>query len=324
MKTVSSHKLGFVFWVLLFQLFVQGAAFSQSVLNYQGRVISGGTAFNGTGQFKFAIVSSDGATFYWKNDGTTTADTPATAVSLPVNKGLFSVQLGDAAIANMGTINSTVISNAGMKLRVWFNDGVKNWQQFSPDQSLLFNSRDYASSVQQQVKTKSFFYGNWTFPAGDNGNQVMSRANATLLTKGRVRGFWDSADSDPLLVSAFTLDLNHQIPYGSKIVQIDVDCYDSVAETVTLTGSVKVDLIQVSDEGVESVKISVGTGGPFKDGFKRLSLDKLELFNDGKSFFRLRVMAENKAPYWSYYQVGRLNGAAGQTLRLDSISVKFE
>jgi hypothetical protein len=80
----------------------------------------------------------------------------------------------------------------------------------------------------------------------------------------------------------------------------------------------------VSDEGVESVKISVETGGPFKDGFKRLSLDKLELFNDGKSFFRLRVMAENKAPYWTYYQVGRLNGAAGQTLRLDYISVKFE
>lgn len=137
MKTVSSHKLGFVFWVLLFQLFVQGAAFSQSVLNYQGRVISGGTAFNGTGQFKFAIVSSDGLTFYWKNDGTTTAEAPVAAVSLPVNKGLFSVQLGDAAIANMGTINSTVLSNAGIKLRVWFNDGVTGFQKFEPDTELV-------------------------------------------------------------------------------------------------------------------------------------------------------------------------------------------
>jgi hypothetical protein len=133
MKTVPSLKSGLFLWALLFQLYVQSAAFSQIVLNYQGRVISGGTAFNGTGQFKFAIVSADGSTFHWKNDGTTTAEAPATAVSLPVNKGLFSVQLGDAVIVNMGTINSTVLSNAGVKLRVWFNDGFRGFQKFEPD-----------------------------------------------------------------------------------------------------------------------------------------------------------------------------------------------
>ena len=39
------------------------------VLNYQGRVASGGAIFEGTGQFKFALVNADGTTFYWRNDG---------------------------------------------------------------------------------------------------------------------------------------------------------------------------------------------------------------------------------------------------------------
>lgn len=40
------------------------------LLNYQGRVVVGSTNFNGNGLFKFALVSSDGATTYWSNDGT--------------------------------------------------------------------------------------------------------------------------------------------------------------------------------------------------------------------------------------------------------------
>jgi hypothetical protein len=129
-------KSNIYFFVFIFQFWIGVSAFSQTVLSYQGRVISGGTAFTGSGQFKFAFVSSDGTTFYWKNDGTTTADVPATAVSLSVNKGLFSVQLGDSSIVNMGTIAASVLSNNGLKLRVWFSDGVKSWQQFSPDQQV--------------------------------------------------------------------------------------------------------------------------------------------------------------------------------------------
>lgn len=136
MKTVASHKLSALLWILILQFCVQTPAFSQSVLNYQGRVISGGTAFNGTGQFKFAIVSSDGSTVYWKNDGATTADAPSTAISLPVIKGLFSVQLGDVSVGNMGAIASTVLANTGLKLRIWFNDGLRGFQQFSPDVKL--------------------------------------------------------------------------------------------------------------------------------------------------------------------------------------------
>ena len=57
------------------------------LLNYQGRVQVGTNDFNGTGQFKFALVNADGSTTYWSNDGTPFGQ-PAAAVTLPVAKGL--------------------------------------------------------------------------------------------------------------------------------------------------------------------------------------------------------------------------------------------
>jgi hypothetical protein len=109
---------------------------ASTTLNYQGRVIANGVAFQGTGQFKFALISSDGSTYYWKNDGSTGATDPASAVSLAVNRGLFSIRLGDTAIPNMTALDSAVLANAGVKLRVWFNDGVKGFQQMNPDHTV--------------------------------------------------------------------------------------------------------------------------------------------------------------------------------------------
>src|SRR6267378_5062559 len=72
------------------------------LINYQGRVLVGSTNFNGTGQFKFALVNAAGTTTYWSNDGTSAAGSqPTNAVSLTVSKGLYSVLLGDTTIANM-------------------------------------------------------------------------------------------------------------------------------------------------------------------------------------------------------------------------------
>jgi hypothetical protein len=134
MKTIAMHKLAALLLIVLIQFCIQNSAFSQSVLNYQGRVVSGGTVFSGTGQFKFALVSKDGSKTFWKNDGTVSDTPPNAAIALPVTKGLFSVQLGDSEIANMALIPPAAFGNAGLKLRVWFNDGTKGWQQFSPDQ----------------------------------------------------------------------------------------------------------------------------------------------------------------------------------------------
>jgi hypothetical protein len=98
------------------------------IINYQGRVTVGGINFTGTGQFQFALVNTDGSATYWNNG--------AGIVSVPVSKGLYSVLLGDATIANMNTIPITVFTNQDVLLRVWFNDGVTGLQQLIPDQRI--------------------------------------------------------------------------------------------------------------------------------------------------------------------------------------------
>src|SRR3954453_14759376 len=72
------------------------------IINYQGRVLSGASNFNGTGQFKFALVDPGGSTTFWSNDGTSVdGSEPSGAVSLTVTNGLYSVLLGDTSISNM-------------------------------------------------------------------------------------------------------------------------------------------------------------------------------------------------------------------------------
>ena len=58
------------------------------ILNYQGRVAVGAVNFDGPGQFKFALVNTNGTTSYWSNDGTSSGGSePAAPVSLPVGAG---------------------------------------------------------------------------------------------------------------------------------------------------------------------------------------------------------------------------------------------
>ena len=114
-------------------------SFSQvpQLINYQGRVAVAGVNFDGSGSFKFALVNAAGTTTYWSNDGTSTSGSqPTAAVSLIVNKGLYSVLLGDASLANMTVVPATVFTNADVRLRVWFNDGTNGSQLLTPDQRI--------------------------------------------------------------------------------------------------------------------------------------------------------------------------------------------
>ncbi len=108
------------------------------ILNYQGRVAVGDPPvnFDGSGGFKFALVQGEGPTLLWKNDGSAGNTEPAAAVTLPVTKGLYSVLLGDTALANMTPIPTTVFANPDVRLRVWFNDGVNASQLLTPDQRI--------------------------------------------------------------------------------------------------------------------------------------------------------------------------------------------
>ena len=107
------------------------------LLNYQGRVAVGAVNFDGSGQFKFALVNTNGTTTYWSNDSTSAAGSqPTAAVSLTVTKGLYSVLLGDIALTNMTAIPASVWANADVRLRVWFNDGTNGSQLLAPDQRI--------------------------------------------------------------------------------------------------------------------------------------------------------------------------------------------
>ena len=105
------------------------------IINYQGRITVGGTNYDATGLFKFALVNTGGTVNYWANDGTASGQ-PATGVSLAVSKGLYAVLLGDTTVSGMTTaIGSTVFNNSDVRLRVWFSDG-SGYQQLTPDQRI--------------------------------------------------------------------------------------------------------------------------------------------------------------------------------------------
>ena len=127
------------------------------LLNYQGRVSVGGTNFNGTAQFKFALVNASGTTNYWSNDGAVSGQ-PTAVVPLTVTNGLYSVLLGDTTLTGMvAPITSAVFATPDVRLRVWFNDGITGFQQLTPDQriaavgfALVAASVDPSSDVRAQ------------------------------------------------------------------------------------------------------------------------------------------------------------------------------
>ena len=60
----------------LFAAFAASAQVPQ-IINYQGRITIGGTNYDATGLFKFALVNTAGTANYWANDGTASGQ-PAT------------------------------------------------------------------------------------------------------------------------------------------------------------------------------------------------------------------------------------------------------
>lgn len=108
------------------------------LINYQGRISANGVNFNGTGQFKFALVNGDGSQAYWMNspDLSPADGVPDSPLALPVSKGLYATALGDTSVPGMAAIPPAVFTNPAVHLRVWFNDGTSGWQKLSPDQKI--------------------------------------------------------------------------------------------------------------------------------------------------------------------------------------------
>jgi hypothetical protein len=140
MQITMSQRLFIHYWLTLCAVIACASAANLQIptrINYQGKVQVSSTDFNGTGQFKFALVDSDGTTTFWSNDGTSVAGSePAAPVSLVVAKGIYSLQLGDTSLANMMALAPTLFTNVDLRLRVWFSDGVAGSQLLTPDQRM--------------------------------------------------------------------------------------------------------------------------------------------------------------------------------------------
>src|SRR5580658_7457378 len=103
-------------------------------ISYQGSLSAAGSSFNGLGQFKFALVNSNGTATFWSNDGTSSSGSqPSQAVTNLVSQGLFSILLGDDSVTNMTPIPWSVFTNSDVRLRIWFGDGTNQFVLLSPD-----------------------------------------------------------------------------------------------------------------------------------------------------------------------------------------------
>jgi hypothetical protein len=92
-----------------------------------------------------------GFTTYWSNDGSSVdGSEPTGAVGVTVADGLFTVRLGDAALANMTVIPADVFTNGDVRLRLWFGDGAAGFTRLTPEQRL--GSVGYAMLAQQVVE----------------------------------------------------------------------------------------------------------------------------------------------------------------------------
>ncbi len=141
------------------------------ILSHQGKITVGGTNFTGDGLFKFALVNAAGGATYWSHSGTSTGGSEPTgsAVTLPVTRGVFSVNLGDTSVANMTqTIPASVFANSEVYLRVWFNDGVNGLQQLTPDRRM--------TSVGYALAAGSFAASNLTVAGTVTGLEFVASA----------------------------------------------------------------------------------------------------------------------------------------------------
>lgn len=89
-----------------------------------------GSGYTANPTLTIAAPPVAGPTIIWNNNGPAPA-APVNAVNLNVDRGLYSVLLGDRSIANMAVIPPAVFTRPDLRLRVWFNG-----TQLSPDQRL--------------------------------------------------------------------------------------------------------------------------------------------------------------------------------------------
>ena len=104
-------------------------------ISYRGNLVVDGQSFNGTGQFKFVLLSQKGE-LLWSSSAADASGIPHQANELPVVDGVYTVYLGSVE-QNMPALTDSVINTfPNLNLRIWFNDGKNGFQKLEPDQNL--------------------------------------------------------------------------------------------------------------------------------------------------------------------------------------------
>jgi len=109
------------------------------IIHYQGRITTNGVPFNGRGQFKFAIVTTNSISVtLWSHDGSSVRGIePTGSLPLAILRGLYSIGLGDTSVPGMTeAIHPEVFTNNSVWLRVWFDDGVHGSELLVPDERI--------------------------------------------------------------------------------------------------------------------------------------------------------------------------------------------
>ena len=208
----------------LFSSFLNAAV--PLVLEYSGRVSSGGSPFTGSGSFRFAFVDSTATTTYWSNDGTSTAGSePTAAVTVTVDDGFYSVYLGDDSVTNVTVIAESVFQNDDLYLRVWFDDGSAGSQLLSPDQRVVpaafaIRARE-ADAVAEGVITEAMLspalLNKLLGATSSNAPTGMATVAAGSFTMGEDGGSYDRSPSREITLAEFFIDTH----------EVDKDTWDT-------------------------------------------------------------------------------------------------
>ncbi len=121
---MNKTQIHLLFWIILLGscLCLPLAGAVPEIINHQGRVTVNGVNFDGMGDFKFALVDAAGTTTFWSHDGTSGGGgEPTGSISLKVDKGLYSVGLGnDDPPFFMDKIPASIFEeNSEVFLRIW-------------------------------------------------------------------------------------------------------------------------------------------------------------------------------------------------------------
>jgi hypothetical protein len=160
-----------------------------TVVSYQGRMNASGSAFNGVGFFKFALVNAAGTTSYWSNDGTSVAGSqPSALVPVSVTTGLFTVMLGDTTLSGMSSpLSAALFSGPDRRLRIWFSSTGLSFDQLSPDQRLGAVPFALNAETLDGLDSAAFALLSHTHKAADiiTGTLADARLSANVVISGQ-------------------------------------------------------------------------------------------------------------------------------------------